>query len=228
MDGVMSMSTRNRNQAGNISVPPAGQKGAVLLIALIVLIAMTLSALALIRSVNTTNLISGNLAFRESAVLSAEHSTEVALNWLKTHAVLGDTVLHVKQAGNGYFARRDDPEKHKLDGDACASGDLCMDWDSFWAWMKDAGNSDRVDPVTIPSDSAGNTASYIIHRLCEFNGNPEEDATKCSKPPLSFSGDSFVAGGDSLGLTHQVYYRITTRVVGPRNTVAYTQTIVAL
>ena len=50
---------------------PSRQAGAVLIIALFVLIAMTLSALSLMRSVNTTNLIAGNLAFHESAVLSA-------------------------------------------------------------------------------------------------------------------------------------------------------------
>ena len=180
---------------------PSRQAGAVLIIALFVLIAMTLSALALIRSVTTTQLISGNLAFRESAVLSAERATENALAWL---ASLPKKDLYFDKPANGYLAKRADP-----------------DWKAFW---NDRG-SPRVKGV---EDAAGNRVDYVIHRLCESAGAPLDDATKCSKPPINTSDDSREGGRESFWSDNQVYYRITSRVTGPRNTVVHTQTIVAL
>ena len=50
------------------------QRGVVLFIALIVMVAMSLAAIALIRSVDTTNILIGNLAFRQSSILPSEHS----------------------------------------------------------------------------------------------------------------------------------------------------------
>lgn len=185
----------------------AAQRGAVLLIALLALVAMTLSALALIRSVNMTNLISGNLAFRESAVLSSERSTELALAWLSANSAAIETTLHEHNAANGYRAVRADP----------AAG---VNWDTFW-------NATLAEQsVAGGADVAGNTVAYVIHRLCEAEGHPQ--VVNCSKPPTGNAGGSQSAGGQSLSATSQVYYRITSRVAGPRNTVVYTQTIAAL
>jgi Tfp pilus assembly protein PilX len=187
--------------------PPSQQAGVVLPIALIVLVAMTLSALALIRSVNMTTLVAGNLAFRESAVLSAERSTEVALQWLVLHSGEGDTELHNNSTANGYQAVREDPANDQ-------------NWDTFWnqklaAQAKSSG-----------VDVAGNRVSYVIHRLCDAPGAPLP--TRCSKPPINTSGDSTSGVTEVLPKSSQIYYRITTRVAGPRYTVAYTQTIVAI
>jgi Tfp pilus assembly protein PilX len=180
---------------------PGRQTGAVLMIALVVLVAMTLSALSLVRSVNTTNLVSGNLAFRESAVLSSERGIENALNWLASSATTG---LYTNKANQGYLAARVDP-----------------DWEAFW-------NDDDSPYVKGERDAAGNRVDYVIHRLCESQGSPLADATKCTRPPISTSTESHDGGKDPFWTNRQVYYRITSRVVGPRNTVVYTQAIVAL
>ncbi|MDR0378646.1 MAG: hypothetical protein LBI62_01620 [Candidatus Accumulibacter sp.] len=191
---------------------PARQKGAVLIIALVVLVVMTLSALSLIHSVNTTNLISGNLAFRESAVLSAESATEIALNgWLIPNSSLKETKLHFDDAQHGYRATRADP----ADGES---------WETFW----EKSLTDPRQFVTVEEDVAGNVVSYVIHRLCESTGTPLAEATKCVKPPIGDSDSSRVGGNKPSETSNQVYYRITSRVSGPRNTVVYTQTIVAL
>jgi type IV pilus assembly protein PilX len=181
------------------------QRGAVLLISLVVLVIMTLSALALIRSVNLTNLIAGNLAFRESALLSSERSTETAMTWL---AAASAATLYDASTDNGYQAIRTDP----------ATG---QSWDAFWiATLADQS-------VTGTADVAGNTVSYVIQRLCDATGSPQ--TVNCAKSPSTNVGGS-QSGGSSifLGSGSQVYYRITTRVAGPRNTTAYTQTIVAI
>lgn len=203
---MSKMIDTNQNQHRNPPPNMAGrQRGAVLLIALVILVVMTLSALALIRSVNMTNLIAGNLAFRESALLSSERSTETALTWL---ASADAATLYDVSASNGYQAVRADP----------ATG---QSWDAFWiATLADQS-------VTGTADVAGNTVSYVIQRLCDATGSPQ--TVNCAKSPSTNVGGS-QSGGSSifLGSGSQVYYRITTRVAGPRNTTAYTQTIVAI
>jgi Tfp pilus assembly protein PilX len=47
---------------------PSRIRGAVLFIALIVLVAMTLAGIAIMRSVDTATLIAGNLAFKQGTV----------------------------------------------------------------------------------------------------------------------------------------------------------------
>jgi len=192
------------------SANPANQRGVVLLIALIILVALTLSAVALMRSVDTTNLIAGNMSFNQSAVLAGERSTEIAItNWLQPNTGTGDLDLHTNNVANGYRAVRQDP----------ATG---VSWDAFWTATL------STQAVTGTTDAAGNTVSYVIHRLCDAEGAPYNAAVHCSKPPTSGSSGSFGAGGPSPIANSQVYYRITTRIAGPRNTVAYIQTIVAL
>jgi Tfp pilus assembly protein PilX len=186
---------------------PAGQAGIILPIALIVLVAMTLSALSLIRAVNMTTLVAGNLAFRESAVLSAERSTEAALRWLVEHSVEGDVTLNDNSAADGYRAKRVDPDD--------------QNWGAFWE------NTLEAQAKSGGTDVAGNRVSYVIHRLCDDEGVPDVESNNCSKPPINTSGDSKV--GDFEGTRKdQIYYRITTQVAGPRYTVVYTQTIIAI
>ena len=187
---------------------PARQRGVVLLVALIILVALTLSGVALIRSVDTANLIAGNMSFHESATQAGERSTELAVvNWLQPRTVAKDPALNSHSAANGYRAIRQDP----------AAG---QSWDAFWTATLAA------QAVVGTQDAAGNTVSYVIQRLCDATGAPY--TINCSKPPTTNTGGSFSAGGIAPITNSQVYYRITTRIAGPRNTVAFIQTIVAL
>lgn len=188
----------------------AKQQGVVLLIALIVLVALTLAGVALVRSVDTTNLIAGNMSFHESAVQAGERSTEMAIaNWLGPHKKISDSTLFTNSLDNGYRAARQDPPAG-------------TSWDAFW------NSTLNAQATTGTADAAGNTVSYVIHRLCSGTGNPA--VVDCSKPPSgSNPGESTTTPGSGGNINdNQVYYRITTRIVGPRSTVAYIQTIIAL
>ncbi|EXI89299.1 MAG: Tfp pilus assembly protein PilX [Candidatus Accumulibacter regalis] len=206
--------------------PRSRQRGVVLLVALIILVALTLAGVALIRSVDTANLIAGNQSFHQAAVHAGERSTEIALNnWLQGNNGLGDTDLHDHSAANGYRARREDP----VPG---------VSWDAFWIDTLEAqavvtpGVACPADPqpTDVNADAAGNTVCYVIHRLCDPPTLPAAPhlANCATQPSAINSGGSFGAGSVTAITNNQVYYRITTRVRGPRNTVAYIQTIVAL
>ena len=77
------------------------QHGVVLFIALIILVAMTLAGIALVRSVDTNNIISGNLAFKHSSLLAADRGIQAAFVWLNENR---DKLSH-SDLGAGYFPR---------------------------------------------------------------------------------------------------------------------------
>ena len=180
----------------------ARQRGVVLVIALIVLVALTLAGVALIRSVDTTNLIAGNMSLHQSAIHAGERSTELAINWLQAN---NSETLYKPAAG--YRAVRQDP--------------TAASWDAFW------NDTLKTQAVSIAADAAGNTVAYVIHRLCEKEGAPR--LANCSRPAPDPEKAHYQSGEvNPQATSKQVYYRITTRIAGPRHTVAYLQTIVAL
>ncbi|MDD5247668.1 MAG: hypothetical protein PHY45_01700 [Rhodocyclaceae bacterium] len=190
---------------------PRRQAGVVLMVALIVLIAMTLAGLALVRSVDTANLIAGNLAFQQAATHSGDAGAETAITWLQTNN--SGATLWTSNLPQGYAANRQDPA-------------VGQSWDAFWTnVLVPAGQV-----VTLPADASGNTVSYTIQRLCNAAGDPVSVGVDCavSQSAGSSAGSSKGAGFIALQYNSQVYYRITTRVVGPRNTVGFIQAIVAM
>src|SRR5205085_11286110 len=63
--------------AGAANFAPC-QRGIILIIALVLMVALSLAGVALIRSVDTTTSVIGNLAFRQSAILPANLAVERA------------------------------------------------------------------------------------------------------------------------------------------------------
>src|SRR5262249_39720144 len=89
------------------AVGRARERGVVLMVALIVLVAMTLAGIALMRSVDTTTLIAGNLAFQQSATNGGDIGTETAIAWLEANN--SGTTLYSSYDAQGYQAKRQDP-----------------------------------------------------------------------------------------------------------------------
>jgi hypothetical protein len=86
-------------------------------------------------------------------------------------------------------------------------------------------------PGSLGTDGAGNGVAYLIQRMCSSPGDASAGA--CSASPTSGTcGSSQTVGGNggagNLSCKSQVYYRITVKVSGPRNTFSYAQAMVAL
>lgn len=187
------------------------EQGVVLIIALIVLVAMTLAAVALIRTVDISTQISGNLAFRQSGVQAADAGVELARRWLMT---AGINSLN-NNSGKSYYATSN--------GGGTGNPPI-FDPTSF----------DWTGTVATAQDSSGNTSNYVIHRMCDQPLAPSDPNANCFMAPGSASGssnrikgsDDFKCIGSTCTASTNPYYRITVRVTGPKNTVTYIQAVI--
>jgi Tfp pilus assembly protein PilX len=204
----------------NIPAPVQGkrhvkQTGVVLVIALIVLVAMTLAGIALMRSVDTNNLIAGNLAFQQSATHSGDTGIEDAITWMESTAV---GVLDGDVATHGYSSQGSSAAQNPD-----RTADPPETWDAYWTR---AHLSARAYPLNTNPDT-GNTVSYVIDRLCNFTGS-KTGASCISSPVVSTATGNSEEGGEiQLHALSVVYYRITARIVGPKNTVSYVQAVIS-
>src|SRR5450631_4223239 len=85
----MSMISRNTS---SLTSSPSRQRGVVLFVALIVMVGLSLAAIALIRSVDTTTTVIGNLAFRQASILPANLAIEEAAAALFQDADIAHTI----------------------------------------------------------------------------------------------------------------------------------------
>lgn len=211
----------------------ATQRGLSLIVVLISLVVMSFAAVALLRSSDTSTLVAGNLAFQRTALHSGDAGVEAAIAWLEDNA--GGGVLHDDDPANGYFATTADA--CDLTGTRTAT-DAKDDID----WMGvDPGDGCHMRARKVLSDgiAEGFDVRYVVNRVCNAEGDPNDifasDGTTpmtCSRVGGGTSGGSTRGGGSygNLPLTGeaQTYYRITTRIDGPRNTVRYVQVFVVL
>jgi Tfp pilus assembly protein PilX len=187
------------------------QRGVVLFLSLIVLVALMLGGLALFRNVDTSILVSGNVALQKNATRSGDSGVEAAITWLQTNS---GPMLYTD--ANGYIAAGLANPK--------ASNQT---WAQYWDTLVGA-----YTPVSQPIDAAGNTSSYLIQRLCNLTGQAYSAGpppVECIEPPSSTStGSSMGAGFIALNRPTSVYYRITVRTAGPKNSVSFIQTTILM
>ena len=188
------------------------QQGIVVFVALIAVVLMSLAAVGLMRSVHTSTIVVGNLAFRQAAQSMASAAVEKA-------------VYDMFQPGT--IAS---PDNHDLNR-------------NYYAFVQPGENAMGVPanlqsvaayPGTFQSmsDTSGNTARYVIERMCRDPGGPvpnppglpfTADGRWCEMIPPK-QGQGMQGNIDrGIGLDPVPYYRMTVRVDGPNNSVSFAQ-----
>jgi len=163
------------------------------------------------RSVDTGLVVAGNMAFKESAIMVADRGTHEAVRWLVDNSA--GTTLQNTNAGQGYFSSRPPSEP---------------DWFLSSSWAQSVALNGGAP------DTSGNVVRYVIHRMCTlpdtpFNGSQAGVANECAlyySTSGAAQGGSMAVGATQFIGTPQLYYRVTTRVEGPRNTVSVIQSSV--
>lgn len=184
------------------------QRGVVLLFTLIALMLVLLAASAMVRSVDTSSVLAGNLAFRRDLANQAERGIVAARKLLLTGALMSSGTRDANQLAYNYSAV-------KLANNASGVPTVLASDTAFTS----AGMTG--------ADLSGNsgTVRYVIDRQCTAAG--EFGASNCQV----VEGTTDTAGSSwqrRPGAESRPIYRISVRVTGPRNAQAFYQSTFAL
>ena len=178
----------------------SGQRGVVLIVALVVLVVMSLAGILMFRATGGGVEVAGNIGMKQNATSLGDLGVEAARGFLvgqKTAIPLNSDI-----PANGYYATWNE-----------TFNPTSYDWET------------GAKEVTM-NDGTGNRVRYVIHRLCKVVGGTTAPGQQCAIPSVGTAlGTGGGIGSGPLLPPGQPYYRITSRVDGPRNTVSYVQVI---
>jgi Tfp pilus assembly protein PilX len=184
------------------------QRGVTLIIALIVLVAMTLAGIAMMRSVDTGSIVAGNIAFRQSSVHAADQGLQAGYAYILSKsgsAALNNDDNTSAVTSNGYFSNVPGTEP---------------DWMDSTQW----NNAGYMNGGA--ADAGGNVVSYLIHRLCKTANAPTDPECGSTPDTTAISGEGVDQSSPNFfTLPPATHFRITSRAVGPRNSVTVVQTL---
>lgn len=184
------------------------QRGVVLIIALIALVAMTLAAIGLVRSHSAGSLIAGNMAFKQDTLQATDRAFEMALDWLANNLA----ATQEADVPNQYFALMQ-PEN-------ALGVPTTINWANV-PCRDNAGNPIACNTVAAGADRI----QYVIDRLCQGSLPVTDKDANCVQDVAS-GGGSKRAGVPVFAGTGMIYYRITAQVEGARGTTTLAQAIV--
>jgi type IV pilus assembly protein PilX len=190
----------------------ARQQGVVLIFSLLVLLILAIGAVALLRSVNSSLLSAGNLAFHRDLVNQGEQAVSTVMTEFKTNgpplsgapttadlpaANYKSTVLPTNAQGVPLALLDDTAGPNGFLSVGVAANDI------------------------IPNATSQVTIRYVIDRLCTLTGT--------ASSPNCVQSTALPTGGTANHNTavappSATVYRVSVRVTGPRNTQAFLQT----
>lgn len=182
----------------------------VLVITLLAMVVLLIGLVAILRTVDTAGLMVGNIAFRRDLTNRAEQAIAVARATLaggSLSTTADNTTLH-------YSAT-------KLANSSATGVPAILDNDDSSAGYNHVYGSDLAETT----GDATIKLRYVIDRQCN-SGTTTFGTSACeyvSNPPQTKG----VSQDRSLNGSTRAIYRISVRVTGPRDTVAYFQTTYA-
>ncbi|MDP2005436.1 MAG: hypothetical protein Q8K45_07140 [Rubrivivax sp.] len=185
----------------------ATQRGMVLIVVLVVLVLLLLAGAGAMRAVDSGNVISGNFAFQQAAMQSADRALTAALDTAAGAVAGGGGNTAV---ANRYFSVRQSPVDSR-------GFPTAINWDNV-ACFDPAGAAITTDCAT---DTGEYRIQYVIERMCSANPNMadiNDIRTKCE-----YDASVGAVSATSIG----VNYRVITRVRGPRGTESWFEAMVS-
>jgi len=211
-----------------------GQRGLALIFALLGLVALSIAAVALVRSVDTGTLVLGNIGFKQEATAQADRATQAAIDWLNN---ANKATLDANQPGSGYLASAT-PELDPLAQRSDVANRVIVDWDFDQSALANcaAVPNTPANRCVAPATIQGNpSVRFIITRLCAAAGDSRAAGNHCVSPASNVTGDAADKGGLDYAkpspLTAKsggLMYRIIVRSQGARDTTTFTETIVQI
>lgn len=190
------------------------QRGAVLLYALIAMVIMTLSGVALVRGMGGALAIGGDFALRRDMVNQGE---------------LGVAAAKAQFLAGNLLATEAERETAVIKAANYSAVTLATDANGIPIALLDDTTFATVGSA---ADIAGNkqlTIRYVIDRQCSSSGAPSSSTcmafqAPCKPGAVGCGGNQQLASGAARPV--QAVYRITVRVIGPKNALTFLQTTI--
>jgi len=189
---------------------PQRQRGVVLFVALIAMVILSLAGVALVRSVDTSTGVAGNIAFRQASIAAVNDAIENAVNAVfKAKTIPTQTDHHMP---SHYYAAIQPGEKANGVPDVLAGDYATMNGKYSGAGL----------PAPVADPVSGVEVRYVIERVCNAVGGLTTATCDTLPPKVS------PAGTDNkykpIPLPPIPNFRVTVRVDQPAtNTLTYAQ-----
>lgn len=183
------------------------QRGVVLIFTLIILLILTIGAVALMRSMNTSLFGAGNLAFRRDLANQGELAVSKVISEFSSGGILVNSTTTQNNVGTANYSAT------MLASNQQGMPTVLLN-DALW----NAAGFTAPDLIGATSDVV---VRYVIDRLCTATGAATSNA--CVQSTASDpSGSSKDPGG--LAAPSASVYRLSVRITGPRSTQVFLQT----
>lgn len=189
--------------------PRLSQRGVILIVVMLAMVVLLIGLAALIRTVDTAGVMVGNLAFRRDLTNRAEQAIAAAKATLSTA---------------GFVTTADALTTSHYSATKLANGNTGV------PTILDSSSYTSTIGADITDTSVGSDTSvsyrYVIDRQCNTGTTTFSTAACEYVSSSSTTGGSSQNSSGSKHITSQTLpiYRISVRVAGPRNSVAYFQT----
>lgn len=191
------------------------QRGVVMLFGLIALAIMLIGAAAMVRSMNTSLVNAGNLGFKRDMTNQGERAVATVVDLLRTGALAGEVARQSSSTALNYSAAI-------LPVNAQGIPTALLS-DTGFAAVGLASND-----ITLTDQAI--VVRYVVDRLCVSTGPQAAGQCSMANDPKDLS-DNARSGGitaEDLLASDRVVYRLSVRVIGPRNTQAFYQSTLTL
>ncbi len=186
--------------------PKSRQAGVVLIFSLIVLLILLIGAVALMRSMNSSLLAAGNLAFRRDLVNQGEQAVSTVLNEFRTGgAMVGATTANNQALNYSATILATNSQGVPL---ALLNG-------TTFGTVGTSAND--ITPANYPDV----TIRYVIDRLCSATGSAS--SALCAQSLANPTGGTGGTGAPPVTPPSSTVYRLSVRVSGARNTQVFLQ-----
>jgi type II secretory pathway pseudopilin PulG len=215
------------------------QQGFVIVIALVVMVIMTLASVAMVSSLKGGISASANVAFRQAATRSADVAVDNAYTWVQAQIATTASALNSNIAPANTAAAATTPRYYATMSAADSGCKKDGVADAFtpqsYRFSDTVTGSDGFPcAAKMANKPSGYELYYVIHRMAQ-NAAAACPAAGCLAPLLTGALQAGNSAGCSMdpgsanfcgstSTTNQlVYYRITVKVVGPRQNNRYIQ-----
>lgn len=226
----------------HIQASRRAQGGASLLIALVALVSLTYTGLALVRTSDTGSLVAGNFAFRQAALNAADMGIEQAIASLETRFGFSDSAAKLDTSTSSassstdpvfYYAFSSDAGKIETSNNTSTNG--TWDWPSGKSRRINWDNDSIYKKEMTIGGFSGFTSQSVVERMCSSSGGSAIHVSGATGN-VNFNCQTVALASVDMGQSRDpllaasvvyVAYRVTVKVTGPRNTAATVQALIA-